>query len=303
MLEYWGNIEGLKTELDSYREKADGIYRAMLGSKLYRKLEETSARILTPDAFLLPDELIARVRNLSGEETPVRHMYIERSSLRRSNFGILFSVPEGVAISNGGRIRHSGERDICTTPSFTFTEEAFEISSTYPQRSGFPKYITPFIHEYDHYITYVLQRTPMHAAAAIPIDELEKMGYSSDFISDIYRNVMEDAENKADRGAVLALLLNRLADLSETSAVRMDTIMFRELGFPWEKYAESKLSPSNLRQMYQMFMISDDKATASIFNWTNKMRGTNDFLTNFINSLEALKVHRMSLTEYLSSRE
>lgn len=274
MFEYYGRIEGLKKELEEYRATLEEAYRDAFGNGLIDEFTEKAGKILTPECFrenadaegaLLLDENYSGVTNL-GVET-FAYPKTDNPLMKR----------------DGGFDR--GDTQLHTAPYFLFPEGGFT-----QKRPKLPRYLQSFLHEYNHFIQYVIQPFPLQGMLAVPIFSLQKLGYEGNSITEL-------ALIAKDRHPAPVAVSSYIVKLSEAMAAKMDIDVWKRLGYKRHHivtdFGEMMLSGTMIEQ------LSRDYFRPIMRNWQDFNFSRSRFVKRFMNTTKGrLRIYKHSPEEF-----
>ena len=152
-----------------------------------------------------------------------------------------------------------------------------------------PKYFVLWLHEYCHFIGYCLQRRPIGAAYAILYTELLKGKQEQEGFS--FHDIRETMNAKKDGPSTkVAETIFHLHRLDEGMANFLQELLLQELGIdPGDYFGE--LMREN--PFYPYFKKWERKRFLEILvDWNNAKLNAPEFMQNFLQSLNSIKVTR-----------
>lgn len=275
MFEYHGNIEGLKKELEEYGARIEKAYRDAFGNELIDEFIEKSGNLLTPECF--------------RENTEEGAVLLDEDYSNVSNFETrVFAYPDlqdKPLIKRDGSFACEDNIEIHTTPFFLLPEECFT-----QKRPKLPKYLQSFLHEYNHFIQYVIQEFPVEVMIGVPILSLQKLGYKG--------NTMVQLSLEAkDKHPAPAGLIAYFVKLSEAMAAKMDIDVWKGLGYKRNDvvmdFGNEMLSGTRIE------LLSGDYFRPLLRNWENFDFSINPFVRRFIRTFKGkLRIYKHPFGEF-----
>jgi hypothetical protein len=282
MFEYHGCAEGLKKELDTYGSALEEAYREAVGIH-FRRLVDEERRLVSPETFGSYEDAPGIVGSEKGLPGFGAQYFIRIEANDHSD-------SERVeVVDSEGRFVFDGRVEFHTTPVFRFPEKAFERVI----KPKLPKYLSSYVHEYNHFCLYVLQEHPTQLVSYIPYTFLQNLGYSGNSILEL----MAKAEK---RDPHFVLLLGALTGLAEGMALRMEEIVWKKLGYSPEDIITSDfgrdLIDGNLLGEKD---ISDGDFVESMVRWLGNLNASDPFISNFFKTMPGhIEFYKYPFKEY-----
>ncbi len=212
VLVYHGKVPELQQQVEESKWRVNQAYLEIFGNEAYSKLERAVGRILTPESFIETLKDLKRVaREDFPETTPSKFMFASLMDLK---------------IDKDGRIGNKHVRMGC---GFYITPQSFQHSGSSDLSE---KIIASYIHEYDHFVPMVLQRTPLYLANAYltnstgPVYTLEQL---SGLISDMENNEKLSMDERRLR-VLCGGMAYSLFDVWEKATRILDKIVLERIG-------------------------------------------------------------------------
>jgi hypothetical protein len=287
---YRGNLPELKQEVAEVTDVVNATYKRILGNQRYAKLELVSQRILTPEAFY---------DDVDDVERDIGHQ------VQDSNKMLILS-PSELKFRSNGELKN---KKIRTSVAFYISEEGFK-------KTGSAKFtnrpVASYIHEFDHFVSYALQRTPLYIANLILQESLEPEK-KSDLTG--YINAMMEAgisPSQIKENMVTLQVLKTYTDIHEKANRILDKMVLAEIGITvplhWRHQEKSYgILPTPTGAM--MFPTggdpfrgsSDQEAFESYLDWENRARFTASMpkIQRVIDSVRNIRISRVPLVELL----
>ncbi|MBW2993658.1 hypothetical protein KY317_03735 [Candidatus Woesearchaeota archaeon] len=298
VFKYLGNIESLVSEVAEAKEAVDSKYLEVLGESHYSRLSELSDRLLVPGSFFdSREQWKSRLKYSLPEKTPNKVGMIvdmERASLQLEENGSL------------------KDRKIRTSMVFYISEEGFEYSGS---ASFTDRPIASYIHEFNHFVTYALQKIPLYLTRMILLEKTKLPQQTRDALGELAERLKnqpysEEILNKF----ILGFYAVSLNNFFEYSNKILDKQILESIGINvnlgWRgkkrEYATITL-PTNKALMLPVagdpFMGLDDREVIQKnINWQDYFAPTMSmaYLDTFLESIRNIKVSKVSINELLS---
>ena len=163
---YHGNVEILAKEVAEAQDVLNARYKELLGEERFRKLEEASQRFLSPEVYFDAIEQVNRIfehgalpEKITSDETPSK---------------FIMAVQCDSTIFPNGRIKDNRAK---VGIGFYVSEKSFKHSGA---RAFTDRIIATYVHEFNHFASFVLQKTPFVVAHTYLLQDLPPMRRVSD---------------------------------------------------------------------------------------------------------------------------
>ncbi len=292
VLVYHGKLEHLAQEVAEVREAIDRRYAEILGPQRAQLVESTARRILGSDSYF--DDIHTFNRKFQQhipEDDP--------------NKMLLLADSEFHIAANGTVLEHK----VRTGVGFYISDRGFEHSGSkrFTERA-----VASYIHEFDHFIWYALQKVPMYSLHLFLGEYAPQEGLP------IYLQKLDQqdlpVEEKKHRLS-LASFHTLMTEMYEKSNRILDRMVLKYIGIevplPW-RHQERKFRTVYLQSIHTVVAepvegdpfkaLSDQEALERVLQWEKYMNlfmGKTEFMHNLIRSLTKVKVSRVSLTDLL----
>ncbi len=300
---YHGQVQEIIDQMGELKKTLDKKYTEILGSENALKVAQVAERVLGPKSFSNNKNELERLVN---QDTP--------TEVQPSN-KLLILIPGYKSLDKNGRIQ---SRKVNTSPLFYVTSEAFKLSGT---SSFTDKQIASYIHEYDHFIFYALQKNPFYIASAFLQDKLNSKKIPVEPFSYLEQLESEDLpiEEKGER--MLLALQSFVNENSHESATRiLDKVVLESIGIEaqieWRHKEKSYTplpipSPATGRQKIALLStggdpfkdMSDKDAINAFINWESHYRTTitEPYFTNLMDSMQEIKISKVYIEDFMKT--
>lgn len=271
---FYNNVrtEGVKGELEEYGAELEEAYRDAFGNELIDEFTEKAEKILMPECFRenIKDGIL-----LAKDYSNVANFAIE---------SFIYPATDKPLIKRDGGF-DCGDAQLHTTQSFLFPEGCFT-----QKRPKLPKYLQSFLHEYNHFIQYVIQHFPAQAVLTVPIFSLQKLGYKGN-------SIIELALEAKDKHPAPVAVSSFLVKLSEAMAAKMDIDVWKGLGYKRHHivtdFNEMMLSETGIEQ------LSRDFFKPVMRNWQDFDFSISPFVRRFMRTVKGkLRIYKHSPVEF-----
>jgi hypothetical protein len=161
MFEYNGNIPQVREAINEHRDRLINVYREIFG-KRYETLEQMTAR-LSPTQSL--DSITERdIRFDSSGATPADD---------NSCFFVNCLFDYNLMIYPTGKVGRNIAR---LSPLIFISESTIEPASQSEKYRGLPKYLLPYVHEFNHFALFCFQNIPDALVGIIGWGKAEEYG-------------------------------------------------------------------------------------------------------------------------------
>ncbi len=294
VLVYHGKIPEICREVVEIKEIIDRKYAEIFGEARAKRIKEVAERVLRPESFFDSKKEVYEQLSISLGENECNKM--------------LFLLTGGEEIHPDGRIR---DKKVQTSVGFYISEGAFQHSgsSDFTERQ-----VASYIHEFDHFVWYALQRTPIYLiknylrAAQNPKPENpgDLDGYVRQMIG---QRVQEDTMN---RNVALDLICNSMEEGFEKANRILDKLVLESIGInvPLEWRHQNKgiyavKMPGRIIGVTgggDPFKGKTDREAVDLFlEWEQNLSARTNhelpYVKNLIASVADMKVSRLSITE------
>ena len=150
---YYGRLEQLTKELEETRDTLNHRYIKILGQERANKVTDTAKRILGPESFFETTNVLNSYLGYKlPPNTPNKMGLFTRASLE---------------LDSRDRLK---DRKIRTSIGFYISENGFQYgsSSKFTERM-----IASYVHEFNHFVYYALQRVPLELVSFILFDKIQ----------------------------------------------------------------------------------------------------------------------------------
>lgn len=290
---YHGKVDSLKRELDKAKPYLDKRYVEILGVERIQKLKETSERILTEESFFnSTEELNGRLKQ---------------------------NVPWNT--SNKFILLHDG--DVANTkdkfkPRKIKTAPAIYVSDIGTQNSAYKNILHSYVHEWNHFIWYALQRVPLYLADMM-IDYT--FGFQNSHSGyDKVAKVQNRAIAMLSEGTLSRQEAINIVTVASYSSVRhehvensnrlFDKMVLNSIGVDIElewRYKDRRYAAMAVPSFGLAIPIggdpyknlSDQQVIDRVIDWENyhTLISQTDYIRRFMEMLRKTKVSRLSLKE------
>jgi hypothetical protein len=291
---YRGKVERLAKEVDEFRDAINLRYAEILGKERYKKLEETAHRVLTPEVFF---ESIEDINKEYGVKIPLR---------TPSKF--LFGTTINPALYDNGIIKDSRAQ---VGVGFYVSEESFKHSGA----SKFTdRIIATYVHEFNHFATFVLQKAPIHLAEVFMTNKTGLVREPDQVIKFVDKLSLDAELSREEKMKRLCLGMTAYAihNSFELANQIMDNSVLQAIGIrkelPW-RHKEREYGPLLVHDPRLTLMVPlsgdpfkdmpDQEAINRFIEWekyhTSAMKI--EYIENVMRSLSGLKVEIMPIQE------
>ena len=295
---YHGAVEQVRRELDAAQEVLCRAYAEVLGAYESRRLKDASSRLLGPDCFF---DSIDSLNNSLGTNLPAdacNKMTVATTS--------------DAKLDLEGRISLA---KIKTAPLFYISKRGFENSgsATFTESP-----LASFVHEFDHFVWYALQRTPAYLVNLFIGSTLNPA--SEPFSYQNYRAQVDQEGHPPEekrRRLLLALYFHMMTEIYEKANRILDSVILRHVGIevplPWRqkgrKFAAVIVPPATIAAVPvdgDPFQGLDDREVIKRFMaWETyfNCRMAYEPVLNLVDSVKNIKVSRHPLRDLLKNRK
>jgi hypothetical protein len=299
---YHGKDSELAKEVAEARETINARYLEVLGEKDYAKLQRTVNRLLSPECYF---DSVEEVNSVLGEN-------IQLSASNKMLLGIADDYGDVLKLDRDGRIK---VKSLETAIGFYISPEGFRNSGS-ARFTDRP--IASYVHEFDHFVWYALQKVPLYFAELMLADslKLKEKGESHSSGSLDLSNVMpkkEEGLSTRERVQRLALGMytKTLHETYEKSNKILDRMVLESIDIDvpldWRhKEREYEFVPLPTRQVLGVPIggdpfkeLSDEEAVERVINWGDHFNLMLDdpYLNNLIESLKGITVSKVPLQD------
>lgn len=222
MLKYYGDIQEVHEALNGRQKKIERAYREILGDQWFKRFKNGIQNLITPKSFL-------------DLETLKKTMDIEISPANK--FCTLIARDSMPSFSVNGSFKAA--KAIKTYPGFVFHRQGFENSKEKYEAWGIDPYLGPIIHEYDHFLIYLLQPKPFFIFILLNIDFLGLPAWPLpvDIIMEyIHRKYQDRPCEELQHLILTGINLGMLDEAHEICTRALDDAVLRLLGFKTEGF-------------------------------------------------------------------
>jgi len=296
---YLGAWKELAREVEKHKDAINARYREVLGEDNYKKLDEASKRLLTPKSFFdNAEKWEARFKQTLPENAP------NNMTLAGTGGTILEIGDDGSLV----------DKKIRTAVTFYISEEGFRNSGS-AQFTDKP--IASYVHEFDHFATYVLQKVPLYLANMALFGKAKPSNTSAGLVAFLEELKEEPETLKRKQRAILGLQAFTLQDMYEHGNKILDKQILDAIGIPvdlpWrgrqKEFDYFPISPD----LMLTFPISGDsfrkcddrEAVHAFLEWENTLQSSLHlpYYGNFLDSLADLRVSRVPIDEIHGNRK
>jgi len=295
---YHGTVQSLREQIDEHKEALDKRYTKIFGEERAKIIAEAAKRLLDAKSYFNSTEEFNE--EMKGMQT--------LPSKTSNKFGIgIDTLRSPLELTLEGRLI---DRKIRTTPMFYISESGFNNSASakFTDRS-----IASYIHEYNHFITYVLQRFPINLVEDMLLRKLETKIPKFDLTRYLKELAGKDISlNEKFEKLKTACQISPLIEMYESANRILDKSVLDSIGINvplhWRgkprQHIDVPFPPNKIFRIGaggDMFKgLSDNEVIEKMMNWEehfNQAGYKNPILTNLVDSLKDAKVSRISLTE------
>jgi hypothetical protein len=292
---YHGGVKAIKDELAEVKETLDKRYVEVLGQQRAHKVKATADRLLSRECYFDNPEQYNQFFAGAAE--------IPEDACNK----LLIACLEDITIQEDGRIK---KRKVKTSPGFYIGEHAFEHSgsSRFTDRP-----IASYVHEFNHFIWYALQKTPIYLIDMSLKAHLDIREHPFD-IGNYLQRLMKEPHSRDEfsKRLVLAQYTQLMTEMYEKSNQVLDHAILESIGIdvplPWRGQRRGVTMPLPLPdgRMFVMgkggdpFKGLDDKEVIDrVIQWETYMGQVmrNRYIDNLIDSVRHFKVRRLPLKE------
>lgn len=287
---YFGDVERVSAELREAKDELDARYREVLGEEREHQLSYVSQRLLSSRSFYSNPE---KLRKVTGHEISGANKFIVASDTE-------------FEIERSGRLKN---RKVRTIPLFYISEEGFRESSS---SSFTDRRLASYVHEFDHYVWYVLQRVPIYVISIGIASELGTRDY--DGLRNLFKDMVikETPSNEFKKRLSLVLYGMILIDMYEKANRVLDRSILGSIGInvdlDWRgaerEYAPVPLPVSNAIVMLPVGgdpfgNLTDKEVVDRFIKWEDhaSMMLPLEYAMNFLQSVKELRVSRISVSD------
>lgn len=294
---YHGNVPSIKEGLAKAQDKLNARYVQLLGEERAQQVDAVATRVLTPYSFF--DDR-ATVKRRLHDELPAN----------ASNKMVLVTPSSGQLDASGG-IR---ERKVQTSIGFYISETGFHHSGS----AHFTEdALASYVHEFDHFIWYALQRVPFYLAKFFCEDQFDAREAKGRGLEGYiqYLSLLNLPLAEKEKRLKFSLLSHTMTEVYEHSTRILDKLVLESIGIDvplsWrgrEIAYRYKPNPFVLDkpEIFQIpvggdiFRNVDDQDVISlVLDWETSFRYLMRYIPirNLMDSLRTLKVSKLSLQE------
>jgi len=254
MFEYFGDIKEVREEIESYRPKLETVYKEILQGR-YEKVQDLSSKLL----------INCKKPARAGGATPITD---------NSYFYTGFIFDKEISISPDGIISPNRAR---VFPYLHISKESIELCSKSEKYSGLPKYLTPYLHEYNHFVLFCLQKCPDTLAGFIGWNKANEFGQVD--------RTKPTQELNPEQLKWMKIYGHHFI-VSETTQDFLTALIYNNLGFDTRQILRSPI-----KEYLSQYGIKDAKSLFD-FNksWNHRLTLFDSFQSNFFKTLESINV-------------
>jgi hypothetical protein len=290
---YHGKIDSLRGELARAKPYLDEKYEQVLGRERVMRVAEVAKRTLGSFSFFDDTKEISRVLKTDFPETTPNK----------------FMMANDIVNKDGSDSRDRFE------PKKIRTAPAFYISDTGTQNSSYKNILHSYVHEYNHFVWYALQRVPLYLAIFMQKVSMEgsesREAWISRILKDLVANSSKSSVKERIDGVFTVIYADLLNDHYEKSNRVLDRLVLSSIGIDVD--LEWRGQP---REYHKIPIIggpaigmpvggdpysglSDNEIINRTIAWENHIRLTTDtdYTRKFMGMLRETKVSRLSLEE------
>lgn len=302
MFPYYGDISEFHRELSLHRKALKRAYRAVLGKRLYEVVEEADQSFLNAGSFRTQEFAVR-----GGQESP--------GPTSKFLMTAVTEVPKPTIFHNDGGFESD---PVFMGPGFVFSQDGMEY---YHQAYGkwMPSALGTYIHEYDHFVFWVIQPVPLYFAICVICDIVRprRIPPAENEIEEMVAALACSREEKVARAAIAAYL-SFLHWTYELYAEWLDVRIFRELGykpprshllFPPGGMMMSAYSVPSLNLVLPVIVnnslasLRPDECLLRLERWHKYMSTPLPIQQKFMESLAKAEIRRVTLEEALRMQE
>jgi hypothetical protein len=294
VLVYQGNVERLTREVEEVKDAVNQRYLEVLGQERYDKLDRTVKRILGPSSFIDSTSQLKRI--------------VEEDFKPNTPSKFLFAMLGNTSTDKKGNVKAKSCEIAC---GFYITEESFENSDS---RHLTDKIVASYIHEYNHFVPMVLQRTPLYMAEGF-LREISGKVYSPNDAVDLVDR-LNDNPRMPDHEKIKILLAGTfqfaLRDMWENATRILDKMILQSIGIEqpliWRgsprMYKPLFLENPNVAAAIPVngdpfLHLSDEEVIRRLIDWPNYFNPMtkHPFIDNLLDSMKSVSVNYYSINE------
>jgi len=299
MLKYFGENRELQRKLKHRKKELEYAYLKLLGPGLFQHFQKCVENLITPVSFFSIEELGGITRMQEVAVSPANKFLIAEKDV-------------SVAFESNGSFAVAG--DLVTCPAFFFHAAGFSQNSRMYSKCGVPPDLGSLIHEYNHFLLYLLQKTPftellLHCLEFLRVpawpltDEL-----MCQFILSYYGDLPK--QEIANR-LLLGFFVSALYWANEISVRAIDETVFKSLGFKprgYFNYPKKTVKMLTIPELNAGFGVAtgdpfygfDIKSRLErILDWPTYFRPSNFIQENFLRSARTVNFIRIPFTSQM----
>ena len=190
------------------------------------------------------------------------------------------------AIEHQGII-FTGKARIHARPVFYFTAEAVQKASGQVPSNRLPRYFTPWLHEFGHFLCYWLQERPLMVATGLITGRLDESGFKLSSLEDLSPIASHNAGGFLYK---LARLLVLLVSVNEAMAVWLQERLLEAMEFDAGDYFDPQ--KTNNPYIQQLQRLNTQAGLDYVRMWHRPEYYEDLFTKNFMKSFEKVQVDR-----------
>lgn len=291
---YYGGIASLARELREVEPVLNQRYGELLGAERSARVREVATRTLRSSSFF------------------------DRAEAVRKRLGIPFADEEcnklSIATAHELNLDANGnptERKVSTAPIFYISEEGFRHSHSadFTERP-----VASYIHEFDHFVWYALQRVPLYTVNLFLIKALESRSNPinpTEYMTQLMEFDLQPREKA--RKMYFAQAAHLLTEMYEKANRILDRAVMESIGItvpiPWrgEPRQYMQIAVSTGQVLIFPFggdpfkTLEDREVIERVLRWehTANLQISDPWLVNLIEGVKNLRVSRVSLDELI----
>lgn len=281
---YHGNLEHLREDLEGARETLNQRYIEILGPERAAIVADHADRLLLPTSFFDSPAAVQERTGASLGGDVVNKM--------------LLFYPPGIKIRSNGRVK---TKRVKTAAGFLISDEGFEHSHS---ASFTERPLASYVHEYDHFVWYALQRPPIYFVKMMLEEQRQKISPAT-------------TQGKKVRMA-LGMTIGVITDLFEKGNRVLDKMVLEaidvDVPLPWrgkpKQYAQAYDSETHAVYMRvsggdPFLGLSDQEAVECMINWQNRInivKPAPPFVENLLESAKGMGIGKITLDGILGHK-
>jgi hypothetical protein len=290
MIFYKGKVESLRRDLEQVKPALDRRYLEILGRKNVERLEEVANRILVEESFY---------DNVQEMNSVIGHNCSDNIPNR-----LALAMSSGIQIGKDGKVE---TKKIVTAPMIYVSENGFRNSGYFP--TG--RILASYVHEWNHFIAYALQRVPINFLEAALCDAIgaRQLKEPQDFIGHLMKC---KGQEELVKSVAFGMYSRTIHDSMEKSNRILDKLVLEELGISVDlsdwRGKKKQYQAFPIREMTVVVPSSGDpfpnltdrQVVSNTLEWEQYFSSitTVPMIKNLVESLKGIKVSKISLPQF-----